>query len=105
MFDCHLLIHCVMHKQVLQHIVNGLISYTFKPEDLQCSFFHYVVRELLACAVLRPVLNLVNPRYLRNWTSYCPFEGSFSFEIIMEWRLCFSMDKNAFITLLRSQLL
>lgn len=53
------------HK-VLQHIVNGLISYTFKPEDLQCSFFRYVVRELLACAVLRPVLNLVNPRFVNE---------------------------------------
>lgn len=53
------------HK-VLQHIVNGLISYTFKREDLECSFFRYVVQELLACAVLRPVLNLVNPRFVNE---------------------------------------
>ncbi|KAF9690003.1 hypothetical protein SADUNF_Sadunf01G0150800 [Salix dunnii] len=38
------------HK-VLQHLMDGLISFTFKSADLQCSFFRYVVRELLACAV------------------------------------------------------
>lgn len=43
--------------------MDGLISYTFKPEDLQCSFFRYVTRELLACAVMRPVLNLATPKY------------------------------------------
>ncbi|XP_058113709.1 uncharacterized protein LOC131256706 isoform X3 [Magnolia sinica] len=48
------------HK-VLQHLMGGLISLTFKPEDLQCSFFRHTVRELLACAVMRPVLNLANP--------------------------------------------
>lgn len=53
------------HK-VLQHIVDGLLSLTFKPEDLQCSFFHYVSRELLACAVIRPVLNLANPRFINE---------------------------------------
>ncbi|KAL2462680.1 Phox-associated domain [Forsythia ovata] len=53
------------HK-VLQHITDGLISFTFKPEDLQCSLFRYVVRELLACAVMRPVLNLSNPRFINE---------------------------------------
>ncbi|KAH0921563.1 hypothetical protein HID58_021581 [Brassica napus] len=45
------------HK-VLQHIVERLITLTFRPEDLHCAFFHYTVRELLACCVMRPVLNL-----------------------------------------------
>ncbi|KAI4325291.1 hypothetical protein MLD38_030703 [Melastoma candidum] len=53
------------HK-VLQHIMEGLIPFTFKSEDLQCSFFRYIVRELLACAVIRPVLNLANPRFLNE---------------------------------------
>lgn len=53
------------HK-VLQHLMGGLISLTFKPEDLQCSFFRYTVRELLACAVMRPVLNLANPRFINE---------------------------------------
>lgn len=50
--------------QVLQHLMTGLMDVTFKSEDLQCAFFRYTVRELLACAVIRPVLNLANPRYL-----------------------------------------
>lgn len=53
---------CIFIFQVLQHLMNGLMSVTFKSEDLQCSFFRYTVRELLACAVMRPVLNLANPR-------------------------------------------
>ncbi|WZZ18914.1 hypothetical protein YC2023_112003 [Brassica napus] len=38
------------HK-VLQHIMDRLISLTFRPEDMHCAFFHYTVRELLACCV------------------------------------------------------
>eukprot|EP00257_Ricinus_communis_P015025 XP_015572855.1 uncharacterized protein LOC8274501 isoform X1 [Ricinus communis] len=53
------------HK-VLQHVMDGLISFTFKPEDLQCSFFRFIVRELLACAVMRPVLNLASPRFINE---------------------------------------
>ncbi|GMI93811.1 SORTING NEXIN 3 [Hibiscus trionum] len=53
------------HK-VLQHLMNGLISFTFRPEDLQCSFFRYIVRELLACTVIRPVINLASPRFINE---------------------------------------
>ncbi|KAI8529547.1 hypothetical protein RHMOL_Rhmol12G0233600 [Rhododendron molle] len=53
------------HK-VLRHLMDGLISFTFKPEDLQCSLFRFTVRELLACALMRPVLNLANPRFLNE---------------------------------------
>ncbi|XP_020226194.1 uncharacterized protein LOC109807899 isoform X1 [Cajanus cajan] len=53
------------HK-VLQHLMTGLMHVTFKSEDLQCSFFRYAVRELLACAVIRPVINLANPRFINE---------------------------------------
>ncbi|GFZ08051.1 phox (PX) domain-containing protein [Actinidia rufa] len=53
------------HK-VLQRLMDGLISFTFKPEDLQCSLFRFIVRELLACALMRPVLNLANPRFINE---------------------------------------
>ncbi|XP_058227007.1 uncharacterized protein LOC131335590 isoform X1 [Rhododendron vialii] len=53
------------HK-VLQHLMDGLISFTFRPEDLRCSLFRFIVRELLACAVMRPVLNLANPRFINE---------------------------------------
>ncbi|OUZ99956.1 Phox homologous domain [Macleaya cordata] len=53
------------HK-VLQHLMDGLISFTFRHEDLQCSFFRYIVRELLSCAVMRPVLNLATPRFINE---------------------------------------
>ncbi|XP_057773048.1 uncharacterized protein LOC130992439 isoform X2 [Salvia miltiorrhiza] len=53
------------HK-VLQHVMDGLIVLTFKPEDLRCSLFRYIIRELLACVVIRPVLNLANPRFINE---------------------------------------
>ncbi|KAF5466622.1 hypothetical protein F2P56_016533 [Juglans regia] len=53
------------HK-VLQHLMDGLISFTFKPEDVQCLFFRYMARELLAGAVMRPVLNLASPRFINE---------------------------------------
>ncbi|KAL2454047.1 Phox-associated domain [Abeliophyllum distichum] len=53
------------HK-VLQHVMDGLIMFTFKPEDLQCSLFRYIVRELLACTVMRPVLNLASPTFINE---------------------------------------
>ncbi|MQL75157.1 hypothetical protein Taro_007511 [Colocasia esculenta] len=53
------------HK-VLQDLVSGLISLTFKPDDLRCSYFRFTVREILACAVIRPVLNLANPRFINE---------------------------------------
>ncbi|KAF0923590.1 hypothetical protein E2562_006583 [Oryza meyeriana var. granulata] len=53
------------HK-VLQSLADGLISITTKPQDLQCYFFRCTARELLACAVMRPVLNLANPRFINE---------------------------------------
>ncbi|TVU20132.1 hypothetical protein EJB05_36325 [Eragrostis curvula] len=52
--------------KVLQSLAEALISATVKPQDLQCSFFRYTARELLACAVLRPVVNLANPRFINE---------------------------------------
>lgn len=53
------------HK-VLQHLMDGLILFTFKREDLQCLYFRYTARELLASAVMRPVLNLASPRFINE---------------------------------------
>ncbi|KAL6610700.1 hypothetical protein ACP70R_040669 [Stipagrostis hirtigluma subsp. patula] len=52
--------------KVLQSLADGLISITVKPQDLQCFFFRCTARELLACAVLRPVINLANPRFINE---------------------------------------
>ncbi|KAL5729249.1 hypothetical protein ACHQM5_002225 [Ranunculus cassubicifolius] len=52
--------------RVLQYLMDGLISFTFNPADLQCSLFRYMVRELLACTVIRPVLNLASPRFVNE---------------------------------------
>ncbi|XP_023738812.1 uncharacterized protein LOC111886795 [Lactuca sativa] len=56
----------VAEYKVLQHLMDGFISLTFRPEDLNCSLFRYIVREMLACAVIRPVINLANPRFINE---------------------------------------
>ncbi|CAI9281218.1 unnamed protein product [Lactuca saligna] len=56
----------VAEHKVLQHLMDGFISLTFRPEDLNCSLFRYIVREMLACAVIRPVINLANPRFINE---------------------------------------
>nr|XP_043615564.1 uncharacterized protein LOC122587454 isoform X2 [Erigeron canadensis] len=52
--------------KVLQHLMDGFISFAFRPEDLQCSLFRFIVREILACTVIRPVVNLANPRFINE---------------------------------------
>ncbi|KAL8217405.1 hypothetical protein R6Q57_020778 [Mikania cordata] len=52
--------------KVLQHLMEGFISFTFRLEDRQCSLFRYIVREILACSVIRPVVNLANPRFINE---------------------------------------
>lgn len=53
------------HK-VLQRFMDGLMNLTCRPDDLQCNFFRYVARELLACAVMRPVINLASPKFINE---------------------------------------
>lgn len=53
------------HK-VLQRFMDGLMSLTCKPDDLQCKFFRYIARELLACAVMRPIINLASPKFINE---------------------------------------
>ncbi|XP_068653093.1 uncharacterized protein [Aristolochia californica] len=60
------LVSAEAEHRVLQQLMDGLMHCSFRPEDLQCSFFRYTVRELLACAVIRPVLNMANPRFINE---------------------------------------
>ncbi|KAH9300580.1 hypothetical protein KI387_012163 [Taxus chinensis] len=53
------------HK-VLQKFMDGVMSFTCKPEDLQCNFFRYIAKELLACVVIRPVMNLASPKFINE---------------------------------------
>lgn len=64
LFKCGYDAFCTFCFQVLQHLMDGLVSFTFKPEDLQCFLFRYMARELLASTVMRPVLNMASPRYV-----------------------------------------
>uniref|UniRef100_A0A9I9DUY3 Uncharacterized protein n=1 Tax=Cucumis melo TaxID=3656 RepID=A0A9I9DUY3_CUCME len=44
----------------------NLIDLLMRHEDLQCLYFRYTARELLASAVMRPVLNLASPRFINE---------------------------------------
>ncbi|GLJ29928.1 hypothetical protein SUGI_0591690 [Cryptomeria japonica] len=53
------------HK-VLQRFMDGVMSFTCRAEDLQCKLFRYVARELLACAMIRPLMNLASPKFINE---------------------------------------
>ena len=38
-----------------------MVAVVLQPQDVQCSVMRGLVRELLACAVMRPIMNIANP--------------------------------------------
>jgi hypothetical protein len=52
--------------RVLRRLVGGLVTSALRPEEVQCSLLRILAREVVASAVLRPVMNLVNPALLND---------------------------------------
>ncbi|KAH7443476.1 hypothetical protein KP509_02G036500 [Ceratopteris richardii] len=53
-------------EQVLQQLMSGVVAILLRPEDAQCSLLRGLARELLACAVLRPVMNFASPVFINK---------------------------------------
>lgn len=47
--------------QVLKKLTGGIVALVLKRQDSHCRLLRTLARELLACAVLRPVLNFATP--------------------------------------------
>lgn len=41
--------------------MSGVVAILLRPQDAQCALLRGLARELLACAVLRPVMNFASP--------------------------------------------
>jgi hypothetical protein len=52
--------------RVLRRLVGGVVTSALRPEEVQCSLLRVLAREVVASAVLRPVMNLVNPALLND---------------------------------------
>ncbi|KAI5079555.1 hypothetical protein GOP47_0005034 [Adiantum capillus-veneris] len=52
--------------KVLQKLMGGMVAIVLRPQDAQCVLMKGLARELLACAVLRPVMNLANPGFINK---------------------------------------
>ncbi|KAH7301359.1 hypothetical protein KP509_23G021800 [Ceratopteris richardii] len=52
--------------KVLQRLMGGMVAIILRPHDAGCALVRGLARELLACAVLRPVINLVNPGFINK---------------------------------------
>ncbi|MCO5578211.1 hypothetical protein L7F22_032049 [Adiantum nelumboides] len=52
--------------KVLQRLMGGMVAIVLRPQDAQCVLMKGLARELLACAVLRPVLNFASPGFLNK---------------------------------------
>ncbi|CAM6107993.1 unnamed protein product [Calypogeia fissa] len=52
--------------RVLQKLMGGLVSVVLRPDEGNCRVARILSRELLACAVMRPVMNLLNPGFVNT---------------------------------------
>lgn len=56
--------HFVCTVQVLKKLTGGVVALVLKRQDSHCRLLRTLARELLACAVLGPVLNFASPGYV-----------------------------------------
>ncbi|KAJ7560453.1 hypothetical protein O6H91_04G130700 [Diphasiastrum complanatum] len=52
--------------QVLQRLMGGLLAVVLRPQDAQCKLLRCFARELLACAVLRPIMSFASPGFINE---------------------------------------
>lgn len=52
--------------KVLQQLMSGVVAILLRPQDAQCALLRGLARELLACAVLRPVMNFASPGFINK---------------------------------------
>ncbi|KAG0586098.1 hypothetical protein KC19_2G064000 [Ceratodon purpureus] len=52
--------------KVLKRLAGGVVSLVLKRQDAQCRLLRAMGRELLACVVLRPVINLMSPGFINE---------------------------------------
>lgn len=52
--------------KVLQQLMGGMVAIVLRPQDAQCVLMKGLARELLACAVLRPVVNFASPGFINK---------------------------------------
>lgn len=52
--------------KVLQQLMSGMVAIVLRPQDAQCPLMRCLARELLACAVLRPVMNFASPGFINK---------------------------------------
>jgi sorting nexin-13 len=53
-----------LYAQFLKKLTGGIVALVLKKQDSHCRLLRTLARELLACAVLRPVLNFASPGYV-----------------------------------------
>lgn len=52
--------------QVLKRLTGGIVALVLKRQDARCRLLRIMARELLACVVLRPVINLASPAFINE---------------------------------------
>ncbi|KAJ6804182.1 uncharacterized protein M6B38_357065 [Iris pallida] len=64
------LISAESEHKVLQRIVGGILALVMKPQESKCPLVRCISRELLACLVIQPVINLASPAYINELIEY-----------------------------------
>lgn len=47
--------------QVLKRLMGGVVAIVLRPQEAQCPIVRCLARELLACAVMQPIMNFASP--------------------------------------------
>ncbi|KAG6541724.1 hypothetical protein Mapa_016887 [Marchantia paleacea] len=58
------LVSAESESKVLQKLMGGVVALVLKPSDGHCRVLRSLARELLACAVMRPVMNIASPAFI-----------------------------------------
>lgn len=52
--------------KVLQRLMGGVVAIVLKPQDAECPLVRCLARELLACAVMQPIMNFASPMFINE---------------------------------------
>ncbi|BBN06005.1 sorting nexin-13 [Marchantia polymorpha subsp. ruderalis] len=58
------LVSAESESKVLQKLMGGVVALVLKPSDGHCRVLRSLAREMLACAVMRPVMNIASPAFI-----------------------------------------
>ncbi|KAH9311250.1 hypothetical protein KI387_026285, partial [Taxus chinensis] len=61
--------------KVLQQLMGGVVAVVLRPRDAQCPIVRCLARELLACVVMQPIMDLAIPMFINELIEFLVFSA------------------------------